>query len=198
MALTSGLRRKLEERFECPVLDVYSMNEAGPIAVFDAQRDGHVLLQPRMFIEILDPLGNPVSKGKRGEITVTGGFNFCLPLLRYRTGDFASLEYGVDEPVLKNLSGRQPVRFRAENGEWINNINVTHALSHLPLAQFGLHQKEDASLVLRLAPNSMSMSPQVLQALVTLFGTARIDVEELTAEGKVLQYTSDLDQSVPF
>jgi phenylacetate-CoA ligase len=197
MALTSGLRRKLEERFQCPVLDVYSMNEAGPIAVFDAQRDGHVLLQPRMFIEILDPLGNPMPNGERGEITLTGGFNFCLPLLRYRTGDFASLEYGVDEPVLMNLSGRQPVRFRVENGEWINNINVTHALSHLPLAQFGLHQKADANLVLRLAPNSMSMSAQVLQALAPLFGTARIDVEELTVEGKVLQYTSDLDQSVP-
>src|SRR6185295_16709575 len=29
MALTEGLRKKLAERFRCPVLDLYSLNEAG-------------------------------------------------------------------------------------------------------------------------------------------------------------------------
>ena len=39
------------------------------------------------------PPAEPVPAGERGEITLTGGFNFCLPLLRYRTGDFASLDF---------------------------------------------------------------------------------------------------------
>src|SRR5262249_10014589 len=86
MMLSPGLRRRLEERFDCPVLDVYSLNEAGPVAVFDPAVAGHVLLQPMLYIEILDGAGHPVNAG-RGEITLTGGFNFCLPLLRYRTGD---------------------------------------------------------------------------------------------------------------
>lgn len=30
MTLLPGLRQRLEERFQCPVLDLYSMNEAGP------------------------------------------------------------------------------------------------------------------------------------------------------------------------
>jgi len=36
MTLLPGLRQRLERRFGCPVLDIYSMNEAGPVAVADA------------------------------------------------------------------------------------------------------------------------------------------------------------------
>ncbi|PYS33982.1 MAG: capsule biosynthesis protein CapK, partial [Acidobacteria bacterium] len=120
MLLSRGLRRRLEERFDCPVLDVYSLNEAGPVAVFDSAAAGHVLLQPMLYIEILDSAGHPLNVGERGEITLTGGFNFCLPLLRYRTGDYASLSFEVETPALVGLSGRAPVRFRVANGEWIN------------------------------------------------------------------------------
>src|SRR5207253_11178665 len=80
MALRPALRRTLEERFGCPVLDLYSLNEAGPVAVFDDRAGGHVLLQPRMYVEILDRAGRPVPPGERGEVTLTGGFNPCLPL----------------------------------------------------------------------------------------------------------------------
>ena len=41
MSLLPGLRARLEERFKCPVLDLYSMNEAGPLAVADASAGGH-------------------------------------------------------------------------------------------------------------------------------------------------------------
>jgi phenylacetate-CoA ligase len=90
LTLLPGLRARLEERFACPVIDVYGMNEAGPVAA--ATRDGsaHVLLQPRLYVELLDPAGRPVPIGTRGEITLTGGFNPALPLVRYRTGDHAA------------------------------------------------------------------------------------------------------------
>ena len=61
MALGAGLRQRLEERFGCPVLDVYSMNEAGPVAVYDPAEGGHVLLQHRLLVEALGPGGEPVA-----------------------------------------------------------------------------------------------------------------------------------------
>src|SRR5436190_1746992 len=91
MTLLPAMRRRLEERFGCPVLDLYSLNEAGPVAVADTAAGGHVLLQPGLYVEILDADDRPVVPGTRGEVTLTGGFNFCLPLLRYRTGDHAAL-----------------------------------------------------------------------------------------------------------
>src|SRR5262249_39647597 len=140
MALLPAMRERLEARFHCPVLDLYSLNEAGPVAVADTAAGGHVLLQHRLYVEILDPDGRPLPCGQRGEVTLTGGFNFCLPLLRYRTGDCAAWDWRGTEVVLVGLEGRPPIRFRTMRGEWLNNIEVTHALQRFALAQFTLHQ----------------------------------------------------------
>jgi phenylacetate-CoA ligase len=193
MMLAPGLSQELQTRFGCPVLDLYSMNEAGPIGVRDEAAGGHLLLQPRMYVEILDAHGGPVPDGERGEVTLTGGFNFCLPLLRYRTGDHASLVLGPEGPVLKGLHGRAPVRFRTAGGTWINNIDVTHALAPWPLTQFALHQCADGSLRLRLAPAGTAHKTDVCEALRALLGDLPLTVEALLGDDKVLQYTSDLD-----
>jgi phenylacetate-CoA ligase len=192
MTLLPGLRDRLERRFGCPVLDIYSLNEVGPVGVFDAALGGHLLLQPGLYVEILDSAGRPVPAGVRGEITVTGGFNFCLPLLRYRTGDFASLEFSNEGPVLVRLSGRRPVRYLAR-GAWINNIDVTHALLSFPISHFNVHQRADASVVLRLAPDAMTHADAAQAALASLFGQRGVAVEVLQAEDKTLQYTSDME-----
>jgi phenylacetate-CoA ligase len=193
MMLSPGLREALERRFSCPVLDFYSMNETGPIGVFDAQAGGHVLLQPRLYVEILDEQGRPVPEGTQGEITLTGGFNFCLPLMRYRTGDYAALHWLADGPVLVNLQGRKPVCFRCANGLWVNNIDVTHALAPLPLSQYALHQEADGGFILRIAANDMAHAITATELLSGLFGDARLRIETIAAEGKLLQYTSDLE-----
>ncbi|XYJ12675.1 capsule biosynthesis protein CapK [Telluria sp. B2] len=191
MMLHAGLRARLEERFGCPVLDIYSLNEVGPVGVFDAGLGGHLLLQPRLFVEILDAQGNPSTPGVAGEITVTGGFNFCLPLLRYRTGDFATLAHGPEGPVLVGLSGRRPVRFFAR-GAWINNVDITHALRPLPISHFSFHQEADGTVILALARSAMAYSGPARAALAPLFGEQQIWVVELVADDKTLQYTSTL------
>ncbi|SHM29740.1 phenylacetate-CoA ligase [Duganella sacchari] len=193
MLLLPALRAQLEQRFSCPVLDIYSLNEVGPVAVYDARVGGHVLLQPQLYVEILDPAGQPVAAGQRGEITLTGGFNFCLPLLRYRTGDFASMAVSGDgEPVLVGLSGRSPVRYCALGG-WINNIDVTHALQHLAIPHFRVHQHADGSVVLRLTQAMTPLGEQARAALEHLFGPGAVTLEQLTAEDKTVQYTSDME-----
>ncbi len=193
MMLTTALRARLEERFGCPVLDLYSLNEAGPIAVFDAELGGHVLLQHRMYVEILDDDDEPVTPGERGEIALTGGFNFCLPLLRYRTGDTASLRNCGGEPLLVDLSGRKSVVFRTQEGSLINNIDVTHTLQPFSLSQFRLHQGQDASLSLTLYGFSGAVN-EVRTAMLELFGPEQsLEIHtEPQVDTKVIQYSSDL------
>ncbi|MFH1139348.1 MAG: AMP-binding protein [Pseudomonadota bacterium] len=192
MALTPGLRRRLEERFGCPVLDVYSMNEAGPLAMFDPGTGGHVLLQPQMYVEILDPAGRPVPPGTRGEITLTGGFNFYLPLLRYRTGDHASIGYAGEAPALEGLAGRPPVLFRTRAGELINNIEVTHVLERFALPRFALRQGGDGGLVMK-TDGVPARQREIAAALVELFGPGQVVEFEAFGgeEGKVIQYVSE-------
>ncbi|HSJ01266.1 MAG TPA: AMP-binding protein, partial [Verrucomicrobium sp.] len=193
MTLLPGLRQRLEERFQCPVLDLYSMNEAGPIAVADPATGGHVLLQPQMYVEILDDNDQPLPPGERGEVTLTGGFNFCLPLLRYRTGDHAALDFSGSEPVLKGLSGRPPVRYRTRSGEWINNIEITHAFRPLAVPQWTVHQDATGGVTLTHAATD-SLNLQLTEILQRLFGVdqpLKIQRSQFL-EGKVIQYTTDL------
>jgi phenylacetate-CoA ligase len=198
MRLSHSLSRALEERFGCPVLDLYSLNEAGPVAVYDGEAGGHVLLQHRMYIEILDADGNPVAAGERGEITLSGGFNFCLPLLRYRTGDYASLRLDAPEPVLVGLEGRAPVRFRTMRGEWINNIEITHVMRQFPVSQFTVHQDATGALVMRVAGWQVA-EPRIREALLGLFGAGQpADVAVVDGfDGKIVQYTSALEGASP-
>ncbi len=192
MALMPGLRRSLEARFGCPVLDLYSLNETGPIGV-DVDGGGYRLLQPRLYVEVLDEGGRPCAAGVRGEITVSGGFNFYCPLLRYRTGDYAALEWRGAGPVLAGLEGRPPTVFRATNGAFVNNIDVTHALVSFALPQFTLHQAADGSLALRVRRAPVDEAA-LRAALLGLFGPdQQLTVEFADTLGdKVIQYTSEM------
>lgn len=196
MMLTGGMRNRLEERFGCPVLDLYSMNEVGPIAVTDNGTGDRVLLQPNLYVEIVDDAGRALPAGERGEVCVTGGFNFCLPLVRYRTGDTAMLGMADGEPVLRDFSGRRAIRFRTASGAWVNNIDVSHALTALSAAQFALHQHANGALVLALSPDAMADAPLAKAALARLVGDMPISVVTITSDDKVLQYTSDLPGSM--
>jgi phenylacetate-CoA ligase len=195
MALSPGFHRKLEAHFESPVIDLYSLTESGPVA---AGVPGRLRLLPhQLFVEILDPAGQPLPPGQRGEITLTGGFNPYLPLLRYRTGDWAALSFEGRQPYLIGLEGRPPVLFLSRTGALINNIDVTHALRPFGLAQFTLHQNQDRSLEFTFA--GVDLEPARLrQSLQTLFGPGQpiaMAHRPIPAppSGKIVQYTSDMN-----
>jgi phenylacetate-CoA ligase len=124
---------------------------------------------------------------------LSGGFNFCLPLLRYRTGDHARLVRRGDDLVLLELEGRPPVRYRTSSGTWLNNVEITHALRPLPLAQFCVHQDAEGGLAVQYV-GSLVEPTQVREALSRVLGRdARITVEPRGSfDDKVIQYTSAL------
>jgi phenylacetate-CoA ligase len=192
MQLMPAVRAELETHFGCPVLDLYTMNECGPIAVGGSfgGLTGHALLQHRLYVEILDADGAVCPPGVRGEVTLSGGFNPFIPLLRYRTGDYASLDFAGTLPVLIDLQGRPPVVFAGANGQAINNIDVTGALRGFALPQYSLVQARDGALTLNVLPQTQDHDG-LRAALQGLFGAAQpvtIVESEALADGKVVQY----------
>jgi phenylacetate-CoA ligase len=192
-ALLPGLRRQLEGRFGCRVLDIYSLNECGPVGCDSG--DGHELLPHDLFVEVLDAQGRPCPPGVRGEITVTGGVNPYLPLVRYRTGDVAALDCAGPMPRLLGLEGRRPVVFRTASGRLFNSIDVSTTLRDLPLPLLSLHQRADGSLRFRTRC-AASAAAEAGERLRDLFGGLPLETEQAPDgdawDGKLIQYHSDV------
>jgi phenylacetate-CoA ligase len=177
------------------VVDLYSLNESGPVAF--AVADGrHEVLPHDLYVEILDEAGQPCPPGVRGEIVLTGGVNPMLPLLRYRTGDYGALDFGNPLPALVNFEGRRPVQFRDRSGRTFNSIDVSTALRDVALPFFALHQAADGALNLRARGDTATLASADL-ALRRLFGADVALTVEITPDnepwrGKVIRYSSDL------
>ncbi|CRZ16434.1 phenylacetate--CoA ligase family protein [Mycolicibacterium neworleansense] len=116
MTLAAPLRRALEAAYDCPVLDVYGLHETRPIAVSD---DGgpFVVAQRRLHVEVL-----------AGEVVVTCGENQFLPLVRYRTGDYARLVSHRGQPALADLEGREATVFVSATGVAVPCVDLTQQL----------------------------------------------------------------------
>jgi AMP-binding enzyme len=190
MALGDGLRERLRTRFGCPVVDLYGITEAGLIA-WRHEGGEHRLLPRRLLVEILDADGNRCPDGVSGEITITCGENAALPLLRYRTGDHAALGWRDGAPVLVGFEGREPVRFRAAAGTWVQSIELTHVLSPLGFAAWRLHQDADGAVSLTLHDAGAPDEAAARDAVRGLLGDLPIAVTtaDLAGDAKPQRYS---------
>lgn len=199
LTLTAGLRERLADRFDCPVLDMYGVTEAGVLAVRDSApaprgaRTGadFALLPRRTYTEICDPDGRPLPAGVRGEVVVTTGENPMLPLLRYRTGDHAALVWRGGVPTLVGLDGRAPVVFGATDGRRVDSIEVTQTLAPLGLAAWRLHQDADGALCLTLDPRDAAATQAAAARLGRLLGAlpCTVEVTSLAGDAKPQRYS---------
>ena len=83
--------RRVERSWGAKVYSTYGVTElAASLCECEAGQGGH--LHPELlFLEALDEVGNPVPDGEVGELTATTFGVEAMPLIRYRTGDFAAI-----------------------------------------------------------------------------------------------------------
>lgn len=91
--LPPGLARVLRERWGCRTLDHYGLTETGyGCAVECPAHDGYHLRALDVYVEIVAMTGDRVlPPGEEGEVVITTLQREAMPLVRYRTGDVASL-----------------------------------------------------------------------------------------------------------
>lgn len=92
---TEAMRAQLEAELGLKALNIYGLSEiAGPgvAAECPEARDGLHVQEDHFLVEVVDPKsGRHVPDGTYGELVFTTLTKEALPLLRYRTGDIASL-----------------------------------------------------------------------------------------------------------
>ncbi len=206
VSLRPELAAQLRAAWGSVVIDLYSTTETGPVAASVPGIAGHVILMPDLFVEVLGPSGARLPDGARGEITLTGGRNPYLPLVRYRTGDHGrlatvTLADGRPARTILELEGRASVAFRATDGGWVTSVDVARRIRPLaPFVQHALHQRADRSLELRLRPLPGVPIPRedFAHTLRDLFGrdaVVRVIIDPTLGSGvgKVVAWRSDAD-----
>lgn len=94
-AWSEEMRATLEKKMGIKAIDIYGLSEImGPgvaIECHEAQ-DGLHIAEDHFFVEVIDPdTGQLVADGEDGELVFTSLQKEALPVIRYRTGDIASI-----------------------------------------------------------------------------------------------------------
>jgi phenylacetate-CoA ligase len=94
---TNALRARIGDLLGLRALDIYGLSEVigpGVAAECVEAADGLHVNEDHFVVEAIDPAtGDPVPDGTPGELVFTTVTKQALPLLRYRTGDIASLNH---------------------------------------------------------------------------------------------------------
>jgi len=183
---TEGLREEIERALPgLRAVNFYGLSEmCGPGVAAECVevRDGLHVHEDHFLVEVVDPVsGAPLDEGTEGELVFTTLRKEAMPLLRYRTGDIASV---VVEPC---RCGRTTARIRGLRGRRDDVIivrgvnvypsNVEHALLSVPEA--GPHYQlvvERAGLMDELTVQCEPAGPEVDH------GRLRADVEHVLRE----------------
>lgn len=150
LGLDPELQARWESRYRCPVIDLWSSNETGPLGVTLPGRPGVFRqLAPDVLLE---------SDQDTGELLVTGGRNPYLPLFRYRTGDKAEVLTGEEGlPTFQPRESRRLTVWAKADGTLTQPLEVARILRTYPEIQsHSLEVRSPRDLVLRLKAPSLA------------------------------------------
>jgi len=97
---TENMRIQIENKLHINAYDIYGLSEImGPGVACDCQfHKGLHVYEDHFLPEIIDPITlQPLPEGETGELVFTTLTKEGLPLLRYRTKDLTSIDYGKCE-----------------------------------------------------------------------------------------------------
>ena len=104
------VRAACQRIWNVPLVDMYSSQEVGYIALECPDRDAYHVQCENVLVEVVDEAGHACQPGEIGRLLVTTLHNFAMPLIRYDIGDYAEVgeacECGRGLPVLKRIVGR--------------------------------------------------------------------------------------------
>ncbi|MDO5980457.1 CoF synthetase [Flavivirga spongiicola] len=185
-ALDNKVKDKMEYYFKIPVVARYSNMENGLLGMQRSNSGYEYEINWASYvIEILDVNEDkPAKLGDYGRVVVTDLFNYCMPLIRYDTGDVAIMELDEKDkgeaPILKTIEGRKVDLIRNTEGEVITSHIVTvNMWKYTELKQYQFVQKGNGHYMFRLNPHStFTKEEELISEFKGYLGNdATIDIE---------------------
>jgi len=188
------IRKFIEDTFECPVFDRYGANEVDGISLECPGGAGmHINLEGN-FLEFVGRNG-PVKENEMGEIVITNLYNYGMPLIRYRIGDFASYsnqtcQCGKTLPVMGNLHGRIHDFVVSSDGSLLDPYFFVKVISPTLVQEFKIDQESAGEVTILLKTDNFEHdSQQILEKILWLdpgmkVRFKRLDSWPISASGK--------------
>jgi phenylacetate-CoA ligase len=124
---TESMRERLERELGLAALNVYGLSEViGPGVAAECLegRNGSHVYEDLFLVEVVDAdTGAPTPAGGEGELVFTTLTKEALPLLRYRTGDIASVQHGICR-CGRTLARMSAVRGRRDDMLIVRGVNL--------------------------------------------------------------------------
>jgi phenylacetate-CoA ligase len=203
--LEPSTRSLCREVLGAPIVDTYSAQEVGYIALQCPQHEHYHVVSERLLVEILGDDGKPCRAGEQGRVVITDLHNFATPLLRYDIGDYAEIgeacSCGRGLPVLKRVLGRARNLLVYPDGRMIWPV---YGLACRKVARFATTQLVQTAidkLQLRVVPDGPVDIPALAGAVKRVLGDV-FDVEvvavakiERSRSGKLEDFISKVSET---
>jgi phenylacetate-CoA ligase len=201
------LRQACRETWNVPVIDMYSSQEVGYIALQCPDCESYHVQSESVLVEILNPTGQPCAPGEVGRVVVTDLHNFATPLIRYELADCAEAAppcpCGRGLPTLARIVGRQRNLLTLPSGEqrW-PLVGFRHFREIAPIRQFQFVQQTRDQIEVRfvadrpVVPAEEACLKAIIQeALGHPFDLSFVYLDEIprSAGGKFEEFISKLN-----
>lgn len=103
-----GFRTRVEEAIGGKAYDAFGTSEVGVVACEKPGAAGLYEIPEMAVLEVIDPESlQPTPAGSKGELVITALSRTLMPMIRFRTGDLAQVEYQGPQVVLpRGVIGR--------------------------------------------------------------------------------------------
>ncbi len=154
-SISAELRSDVAEQFDVRLIDLYSSEELGYMALQCPLHDHYHVQSESVLLEVLREDGSPCSLHEPGKLVVTSLRNYATPLIRYQIGDYGEFadpcSCGRGLPVLKTVQGRvRNMLLHPDGSAHWPSIGFREIMQIAPLKQFQLVQHALDEIELRV------------------------------------------------
>lgn len=172
-SLNERSREILEKYFQCKVYSRYGNEECGILAQEDDTGRGFLLETASYYFELLAlDKDEPVKEGQIGRLVLTDLFNYVFPMIRYDTGDLATVVQCEDGKLyLKDLIGRKEDLVFDSQGRLVNPHTCLVFMKYFyDIMQFQLIQEDFSHFIWRLNTDNQNLEDEIIRESKEILG----------------------------
>lgn len=152
-------RELISKVFNCQTIMKYGLSEGVVVAVENKQYENYNVNPFYGFAEIIKTNKElAVKKDEQGEIIGTSFYNYVMPLIRYRTGDIATIaegasSWGIEGNLWKSIDGRTVELIKTKDSRWIMVAALlfgTHDDTFSNVDELQIEQEKPGILTMRI------------------------------------------------